>query len=191
MSGRFIGRCADVAPDTTPDAARTLREVLPYTHVRGWCLTKIPAFPFQKAATNSVRLNVSKCLRGCADHTALNGRSETGSETARVGSELNGRRRSGAWFQERPLSALPYRFMWCGDLSGWFPSARRKAGQSKRREFIRRAGRAMRHPLASACCGFVGVASEPQRLHAGGDLGAGWKPPWESSGPNPEVGPER
>jgi len=32
-------------------------------------------------------------------------RFETGSETERVGSGMNGRKRSGAWFRERPLSA--------------------------------------------------------------------------------------
>ena len=37
---------------------------------------------------------------------ALNGRSETESGTEQVGSCLNGRRRSEAWFQQRPLSAL-------------------------------------------------------------------------------------
>ena len=46
---------------------------------------------------------------------------------------MNGRRRSGAWFQERPLSAPPSRCVQ-GDLSGRFPSARRKAGQSKRQK---------------------------------------------------------
>ena len=66
--------------------------------IRGWCLTKMPAFPFQKAATDFVRLNVSKCVLGCADDKALNGRSETGSETEQVGSGVNGRRRSGARF---------------------------------------------------------------------------------------------
>ena len=62
--------------------------------IRGWCLTKMTAFTLQKAATDSVRLNVSRIVRGCADHKALNGRSETGSETEQVGSGMNGRRRS-------------------------------------------------------------------------------------------------
>jgi hypothetical protein len=35
-----------------------------------------------------------KILRECADVDALNGRSETGSETEQVGSGMNGRRRS-------------------------------------------------------------------------------------------------
>ena len=68
------------------------------TSSKGMVSRKITAFPFQKAATNSVRLNVSKFVRGCADHKALNGRSETGSETEQVGSGMNERRRSGARF---------------------------------------------------------------------------------------------
>jgi hypothetical protein len=44
---------------------------------------------------------------------------ETGSATERVGSGMNGRRRSGARFQKRPLSAPPYRYM-RGDLSARF-----------------------------------------------------------------------
>lgn len=38
---------------------------------------------------------------------------------------------------------------------------------------------------------FGGVASESQWMHAGGDLDAGWRLPPESSGPNPDLGPER
>ena len=60
--------------------------------------TKIKAFRFQKAVTDSVRPNVSKFVRGCADDNALNGRSETGSETKQVGSGINERRRSYARF---------------------------------------------------------------------------------------------
>jgi hypothetical protein len=71
-----------------------LRGVLRSLLRRGWCLTKIPAFPFQKADKDSVRLNVSKVAHGCDDANALIGRSETGSETERVGSEMNRRRRS-------------------------------------------------------------------------------------------------
>ena len=59
---------------------------------------KIKAFRFQKAVTDSVHPNVSKFVRECADHKALNGRSETGSETEQVGSGMNERRRSGARF---------------------------------------------------------------------------------------------
>ena len=107
------GRCADVAPDATPDVARTLRRTLrrmlrgncaeiarlllvlrPYLLIRGWCHPKIRAFKFQKAARNHVSLNVSNWVM----IGALNGRSETGSETEQVGSGMNGRRRSYAWF---------------------------------------------------------------------------------------------
>lgn len=49
MPGRFIGRCAGVALDTAPDAARTLRDVRPYFHIRGWCLTKMTGFPISES----------------------------------------------------------------------------------------------------------------------------------------------
>ena len=93
-TGRGLDAAADIVPDILPDAPRLLRDLLPHIHVRGWCLAKITAFPFQKAATDSVRPNVSKFVRGCADDNALNGRSETGSETKQVGSRINERRRS-------------------------------------------------------------------------------------------------
>jgi hypothetical protein len=62
----------------------------PNDFVRGWCLEKMKAFKFQKAAKNHVRLNVSNWLV----MDALTGRSETDSETKQVGSGINGRRRS-------------------------------------------------------------------------------------------------
>jgi hypothetical protein len=47
------GECPDDSADGTPDilpyAARTLRDVLPYIHVRGWCLAKIKAFKFSES----------------------------------------------------------------------------------------------------------------------------------------------
>ena len=104
---RVGGHCADI----TRLAALFL--------IRGWCLTKLNGFQFQKAARNHVRLNVPKLTQGCANAEALNGRSETRSGTEQVGSGMNGRRRRGAWFQERPLSARPSRYV-RGDLSGWF-----------------------------------------------------------------------
>jgi hypothetical protein len=57
---------------------------------RGWCHQKYKAFMFQKAVRYHVRLNVSNWMM----MGALNGRSETGSETEQVGSGMNGRRRS-------------------------------------------------------------------------------------------------
>ena len=101
-AGHCTGRCADVtadatavvAPDATPDVARTLRGLRLYFLIRGWCHPKIKAFKFQKAATNHVRLNVSNWMM----MGALTGRSETGSETEQVGSGMNGRRRSCARF---------------------------------------------------------------------------------------------
>jgi hypothetical protein len=67
----FPGNCSDTArqlpgkhPNASPDAtrvvARTLRGVRPYFLIRGWCLTKMKGFQFQKAAKIPVRLNVSK-----------------------------------------------------------------------------------------------------------------------------------
>ena len=49
--GHCAGRCADIA--------RSLLGLRLYFLIRGWCLTKIPAFQFQKAAKDSVRLNTS------------------------------------------------------------------------------------------------------------------------------------
>jgi hypothetical protein len=83
LRGNLAGMTADISPDT----ARLLRGLLPYIQVRGWCLTKIPAFQFQKAAHNSIRLNVLKLTHRCVNYHALTGRSETGSETKQVGSE--------------------------------------------------------------------------------------------------------
>jgi hypothetical protein len=65
---------------------------------RGWCLEKNQGFQvseknqgFQvsESRQNRVWLNVSNWMMG-----ALNGRSETGSETEQVGSGMNGRRQS-------------------------------------------------------------------------------------------------
>ena len=53
-------------------------------------IKKLRLSQFQKAARNHVRLNVSNWMM----MGALNGRSETGSETEQVGSGMNGRRRS-------------------------------------------------------------------------------------------------
>jgi hypothetical protein len=71
------GYCAEIAPDIPADMrgysmetawppvdirrtlVRTLRDLPPYLLIRGWCLTKMTAFHFQKAARNYVRLNVS------------------------------------------------------------------------------------------------------------------------------------
>lgn len=62
--GNVTGNCAAISPDITavisPDTAQLLPGLQPYLGVRGWCLTKIPAFPFQKAATDFVRLNATK-----------------------------------------------------------------------------------------------------------------------------------
>ena len=76
----FSGNCADIA------------RLAALFLIRGWCLTKMNGFQFQKAARNHVRLNVSKLSHWCANDEALNERSETGSETEQVGSGINGRR---------------------------------------------------------------------------------------------------
>jgi hypothetical protein len=53
-SGKFIAAFCRYLP-------RAVRPLfLPSEPGRGWCLTKLPAFQFQKAATNHVRLNVLK-----------------------------------------------------------------------------------------------------------------------------------
>jgi hypothetical protein len=76
------GYCAEIVQDISPDTAcpvcghlaeivwtfawnsadtvRILRDLRPYHQVRGWCLTKMTGFPFQKAAADFVRLNVSQ-----------------------------------------------------------------------------------------------------------------------------------
>ena len=65
---------------------------------KGMVSNQNAGFPIPESRADFVRLNVSKFVRGCADDKALNGRSETGSETERVGSEMNARRRSCARF---------------------------------------------------------------------------------------------
>jgi hypothetical protein len=62
---------------------------------------KNQGFQVSESRQNRVRLNVSNWMM----MGALNGRSETGSETEQVGSGMNGRRRSEARFQERLLNA--------------------------------------------------------------------------------------
>jgi hypothetical protein len=49
ISRLLPGNC----PDDSSDVVRRLRDFLPYIHVRGWCLEKIKAFNFRKAAKNS------------------------------------------------------------------------------------------------------------------------------------------
>ena len=63
---------------------------------------------------------------------ALNGCSGTGSGTEQVGSGMNGRPRSGAWFQKRPLSATPYRLLKAALCLVRFRGTQ-ESGQSKRR----------------------------------------------------------
>jgi len=58
LRGRFGERCAGRPTRCCPDIVRTLRDLLRYNHVRGWCHQKIKAFKFQKAARDFVRLNV-------------------------------------------------------------------------------------------------------------------------------------
>jgi hypothetical protein len=55
---------------------------------------KNQGFQVSESRQNHVRLNVSNCMM----MGALNGRSETGSETEQVGSGMNGRQRSEARF---------------------------------------------------------------------------------------------
>jgi hypothetical protein len=60
----------------------------------GMVSRKNQGFQVLESLQNRVRLNVSNWMM----MGALNGRSETGSETEQVGSGINGRRRSGARF---------------------------------------------------------------------------------------------
>src|SRR6266540_5203451 len=60
----------DVSRDTARIAARTLRDLLPYLLIRGWCLTKLNGFRFLKAARDDVRLNVHKWRDDVADSHA-------------------------------------------------------------------------------------------------------------------------
>ena len=62
--------------------------------LRGWCLTKMTGFPIPESRPKSRSTERLEFVRCCADDRALTGRSEIGSETERVGSEMNGRRRS-------------------------------------------------------------------------------------------------
>jgi hypothetical protein len=52
----FPGNCSETTRllpseclDDSSDAARTLRDLLPYIHVRGWCLTKMTGFPIPES----------------------------------------------------------------------------------------------------------------------------------------------
>jgi len=71
------GNCSGISGGQPADNRRIAGAGAGLIQIRGWCLTKMPAFKFQKAATDYVRLNVSKFVRGYADHRALNGSSET------------------------------------------------------------------------------------------------------------------
>ena len=55
-------------------------------------------FLIQESRQKSRSFERIKFASKCADDQALTGHSETGSETERVGSEVNGRRQSGARF---------------------------------------------------------------------------------------------
>ena len=88
-AGRYVECCADIAG-------------LPALHsCKGMVSRKIHGFQVSESRPNQVRLNATKwMILG-----ALNGRSETGSETKQVGSGMNGRRRSARAVLERPVSA--------------------------------------------------------------------------------------
>lgn len=52
-TGRGLDAAADIVPDILPDAPRLLRDLLPYIHVRGWCLTKMTGFPIPESRSKS------------------------------------------------------------------------------------------------------------------------------------------
>lgn len=92
---RLRGDSADAAQTISLDIARIARGCCPTCFLifdKGMVSNQNTGFPIPESRTGYVRLNVSKFVRGCADHKALNGRSETGSEMEQVGSEMNGRR---------------------------------------------------------------------------------------------------
>ena len=57
-TGRYAGRYAGCCAGCCAEIARLLLVLRPYLLIRGWCLTKLPAFKFQKAVRNNVGLNV-------------------------------------------------------------------------------------------------------------------------------------
>lgn len=59
---------------------------------KGMVSRKNHGFPIPESRQKFRSSERIKIVRGCADDNALNGRSETGSETEQVGSEMNGRR---------------------------------------------------------------------------------------------------
>jgi hypothetical protein len=81
--------------------------IIPYSI---WCLVT------KQSSGTAINRRESLLLRRLIHHhlpwvpLALSGRFWNRSGTEPVGSEVNGRWRSGAWFQKRPLSASPYRF---------------------------------------------------------------------------------
>jgi len=54
------GNNGGIAVGQPPDNRRIAGASAGLIQIRGWCLTKMNGFPFQKAATNYVRLNVTK-----------------------------------------------------------------------------------------------------------------------------------
>ena len=62
--------------------------------LRGWCLNKITGFQVSESRQKSRSIERIKIGADDVNDEALNGRSETGSETEQVGSGMNGRRRS-------------------------------------------------------------------------------------------------
>src|SRR6266542_719226 len=70
LRGHSLDASLDDSPDTARIAARTLRDLLPYLLIRGWCLTKLNGFRFLKAARDDVRLNVHKWRDDVADSHA-------------------------------------------------------------------------------------------------------------------------
>jgi len=70
LRGHSLDASLDVSRDTARIAARTLRDLLPYLLIRGWCLTKLNGFRFLKAARDDLRLNVHKWRDDAADSHA-------------------------------------------------------------------------------------------------------------------------
>jgi len=61
LAAKFHRSLRQKAASSLPQLAACCQAAfLPSELGRGWCLTKLPAFQFQKAATNHVRLNALK-----------------------------------------------------------------------------------------------------------------------------------
>ena len=97
MTANVDGRLAALKSSTPINGFQLPLFTVPISEATasGMVSSKITGFPIPESRPKSRSPERNKWLL----IGALNGRFETGSGTERVGSGLNGRRRSGAWFQ--------------------------------------------------------------------------------------------